>query len=400
MKVEQIYEIVNSLTQQVTGKSDLVATDLSNIVDVGVETFDNTSVDNYVRKLVDHIGKVIFVNRPYQGNAPSIQMDGWEYGAVLEKIDCDIPDAEMNPTWGLTDGQTYNQDVFTAPKNVTAKFWADKVTFQVSFSFADDQVKSAFSNVTQLNAFFSMIYTKIEMSFTIKLDSLIRMTISNLIGGTLYKDYEDIGYGDSSKIRSVNLLFLYNKTFGTELTAAKCLFDLEFIKFAARQIKLISSHLKDPSYVFNVGGKLRHTPKDRQRIILLDQFAESANVYLQSDTFHNEFVKLPDADIISYWQGTGESGYEFDDVSQIHINLTNPTDDKSTVEINAKGILGTIFDKEAAAVNCYNRRVTNHYNGLGEFTNFWYKMDAQYFNDFNENCIVFFVADPTPDVGG
>ena len=397
MKVTQIYEIVNSLTEQVTGKADLVATDLSNIVDVGKEVFDATSVDNYVRKLVDHIGKVVFVNRPYAGNAPSIQMDGWEYGAVLEKIDCDIPDAEANSTWNLQDGTTYNQDVFHAPVGVTVKFWNKRVTFQVPFSFADDQVKSAFSNATQLNAFFSMIYTKIETSFTIKLDSLIRSTIVNLIAGTLHADYpSDSGYGDSTHVRSINLLLKYNNKFGTTLTAAKALFDLDFLKFAAREMKLASSHLKDPSYQFNVGGKIRHTPQSEQRIILLDQFAESANVYLQSDTFHNEFVKFPTADIISFWQGVGDAGYEFEDVAKIHVNITDPTeDDSSTVEIAVSGILGTIFDKQAAAVNCFNRRVTNHYNGLGEFTNFWYKMDAQYFNDFNENCIVFFIADKT-----
>lgn len=395
MKVTQIYEIVNSLTGQVTGKADIVATDLSNIVDIGRETFDATSCDNYVRKLVDHIGKLVFVNRPYSGNAPSLQMDGWEYGAVLEKIDCDIPDAEENPSWKLENGQTYNQDKFTAPANVTVKFWSKKVTFQVPFSFADDQVKSAFSNATQLNAFFSMIYTKIETSFTIKLDSLIRSTIVNLIASTLHTDYPDNSeYNASSHVRAINLLYLYNQKFGTSLTVEKCLFDLDFIKFACREIKLVSSHLKDASYQFNIGKRLRHTPQSEQRIILLDQLAESANVYLQSDTFHNEFVKFPSADIISFWQGTGENGYDFADVSSIHVNITDPANPtgSASVEVTAGGIIGTIFDRQAAAVNCFNRRVTNHYNGLAEFTNFWYKMDAQYFNDLNENCIVFFVA--------
>lgn len=399
MQVQQVYNIVNSLTQQVLGETAIVATDLSNIVDIGTKTFDATSTDNYVRKLVDHIGKMVFVNRPYTGRAPSVVMDGWEYGAVLEKIDCDIPEAESNPTWNLTDGSTYNQDVFNAPTNVTVRFWSKRVTFQVPFSFADEQVKSAFSNVTQLNAFFSMIYTKIETSFTIKLDALIMSTIGNLIAGTLWKDYEDTGYGDASHVRSINLLYMYNQQFGTTLKAAECLHDLDFIKFAALQTKLISQHMKDASVLFNVGGRVRHTPQDMQKIILLDQFAEAANVYLQSDTYHNEFTKLPNADIVSHWQAVGTNGYAFADVSEIHYNITDPDNPTSgsTVEVTCGGILGCIFDRDAVAVNCYNRRVTNHYNGLGEFTNFWYKMDAQYFNDFNENCVVFFVADPTAE---
>lgn len=400
MKMTQVYDIVNSMTQQVLGDSAVVETDLSNIVDIGKATFDATSTDNYVRKLVDHIGKVVFVDRPYAGRAPSLQMDGWEYGAVLEKIDCGIPEAETNPTWNLQNGQTYNQDVFNAPTDIVVKFFSDRVTFQVPFSFADEQVKSAFSNATQLNAFFSMIYSKIEMSFTIKLDSLIMSTVDSLIAGTVYADYEGNAVGDSSHIRSINLLYLYNQKFGTNLTADMCLTDLKFLEFAALNIKLASNHLTMASTMFNVGGRVRHTPRSMQKIILLDQFAESSNVYLRSEVFHNEFVKLPEADIVSYWQGAGLAGFDFDDVTAIDVKIKNPiksdTGDPDTVTVSMNGILGCIFDRDAAGVNCFKRRVTNHYNGLGEFTNFWYKMDAQYFNDFNENCIVFFVANPTP----
>lgn len=398
MRVEQVFEIVNSLTEQVTGKSGLVKTDLSNVVDVGTATFDAASVDNYVKKLVDHIGKVVFVNRPYSGRAPKLLMDGWEYGSVLEKIDSDIPDAESNPKWGLEDGQTYNQDKFTEPKGVEARFWNKRVTFQVPFSFADDQVKSAFSNAGQLNAFFSMIHEKIETSFTIKNDALIMSNLGNYMAGTLYDEYKNTGYGTKSGRRAINLLKLYNAKFGTTLTSAKCLTDLAFIKFAALQIKLMSKHLGDATRQFNIGGKLRHCAVDRQRIVMLDQFAESANIYLQSDTFHNEFVKLPEADQVSHWQSIGQGNYEFEDVSSVHFNIKDPADLKTDVEVRASGILATIFDKEGCAVNNFNRRVTNHYNGLGEFSNFWYKMDAQYFNDYNENCVVFFVADDTSNL--
>ena len=78
MKVEQIYEIVNSLTQQYIGESQVVETDLSNVVDIGKSVMDLSRLDNYVRSLVDHIGKVVFVNRAYRGKTPSLYMDGWE----------------------------------------------------------------------------------------------------------------------------------------------------------------------------------------------------------------------------------------------------------------------------------------------------------------------------------
>ena len=122
MQVKQIYTLMNTVTGEILGKTDLVQEDLSNIVDVGTELFDATSVDNYVKSLVNHIGKVIFVDRKYSGNVPSMLMDGWEFGSVLEKISADLPNATENESWDLVDGQEYKQDIFYKP-SVSAKFF-------------------------------------------------------------------------------------------------------------------------------------------------------------------------------------------------------------------------------------------------------------------------------------
>lgn len=381
MQVQQIYEIVNSITKEAVGDSVVVEEDLSNVVSVGTTILDNMSVDNYVKKLINHIGKVIFVNRPYSGRAPSVRMDGWEYGSILEKIDSDIPEAEQNPKWQLQDGQTYDQDKFTAPKGVQATFWNDRTTFQVPFSFADDQVKESFSSVTQLNAFFSMIYTKIDTAFTIAEDQLIMQTINNFTANVL---------SGGNAAQKVNLLSMYNTKFGTTLTAAKAIVEPEFIRFAALQLRLYSRRLTNASKLFNMGKRLRHTPVDLQHIVMLDEFADAADIYLQSDTFHDDMTKLPKAEKVSFWQGSGET-YAFEDISSINLIPSSKT--PATVAVTQSGILAVIFDHEALGVNNFNKRVTNHYNGLAEFVNNWYKEDAQYFNDFNENFIVFYIAD-------
>ena len=383
MKVSQIYSIVNQITQEVLGQTDLsVAEDLTNIVDVGNAIFDATSVDNYVRKLIDHIGKVVFVNRPYSGRAPSVLMDGWEYGAGLEKIDAGVPDAEANPHWALENGQEYKQDIYTAPTDITVTFWKDKVTFQVKLSVSEDLVKGSFSNATQLNAFFSMIYTKIDTKFTISLDGLIMATINN---------FSAVTYLDGAPLRSINLLHNYktNVNPSSQITAATCLYDLDFLKYASKQISLFSKRMTNASTLFNHGGRVRHTPVDLQKIVMLDDFVQSAAMYLQADTFHDSFVSLPNADQVSYWQGTGRS-YDFSDISQINVQVKYNGESR-TVQLS--GIICVIFDREALGVSNMNRRVTNHYNAPGEFINNWYKMDAQYFNDFNENFILFYVQD-------
>lgn len=67
MEVNQIYELINKVSGEVLGKTDIVQEDLTGIDGFGKEVLNQSAVDNYVKSLVNHIGKVIFVNRPYAG---------------------------------------------------------------------------------------------------------------------------------------------------------------------------------------------------------------------------------------------------------------------------------------------------------------------------------------------
>ena len=385
MKVNQIYEIINDVTKEVLGeKSITVAEDLSNIVDVGKEILNGTDIDNYVKSLVDHIGRVIFVNRKYSGGAPSVLMDGWEFGSILEKITADLPEATENESWELENGTSYDPNIFYQPK-VSAKFFNNKITFEIPMSFTEKQVKSSFSSREQLNGFVSMLYNAIDRSMTIKIDSLIMRTINNFIGETLHSEYPDSSYATKSTVKAVNLLYLYNAEKGTKLTADKCLTDTEFIKYSSYMMKLYVSRLGKASTLFNIGKKDRFTPKDMLHIVLLDNFASASDVYLQSDTFHKELTEFPNHETVPFWQGSGEN-YSFTDVSTIDIKTSgnNP--------IKATGILGVMFDRDSLGVTNLDRRVTSQYNAKAEFFNNWFKFDAGYFNDMNENFVVFFVA--------
>ena len=390
MQVKQIYKLLNDVTKEVLGSTELVNEDLTGLVDLGTEVFNQNAVDNYVKSLVNHIGKVIFVNRPYSGKIPSVLMDSWEFGSVLEKINADIPEAEENKTWDLVDGQAYSQDVFHKPV-VTAKFFNSKVTFEVPVSITERQVKESFSNSEQLNAFLSMIYNAVEKAITIKTDALIMRTINNMIGETLIADATAFGgagsedYTSASTARCVNLLKLYNTQKGTTLTADKAITDPDFIKFASYTIGLYSDRLASISSVFNIGGKARFTPKENLHIVLLSDFEKAAKTYLYADSYNKDQVLLPNAETIPFWQGSGKK-YDFDSVAHINIKETNGT----SVEIN--GVLGVMFDRDALGVCNLDRRVTTNYNAKAEFFNNYYKFDAGYFNDTNENFVVFFVA--------
>lgn len=396
MNVKQIYTLINSVSGEVLGKTDIVTEDLTGIVDLGEEVFNQNAVDNYVKSLVNHIGKVIFVNRPYAGKVPSVLMDAWEFGSVLEKISADVPKAEENDTWNLTDGTSYDQDVFHKP-TVTAKFFNSKVTFEVPVSITERQVKESFSNAAQLNGFISMIYAAVEKSMTIKADALIMRTINNMIAETVLADAQAFGakaagemtgadLASASTARCVNLLKLYNDKTGstTKLTAAKAITDPDFIRFASYVMGTYADRMQSISTVFNVGGKERFTPKDMLHVVLLSDFAKAAQTYLYSDTFNRGDVLLPQAETVPFWQGSGQN-YEFASTGNINIKESGG----KAVEIS--GVLGVMFDRDALGVCNLDRRVTTNYNAKAEFFNNYYKFDAGYFNDTNENFVVFFI---------
>ena len=386
MEVKQIYNLVNTITNEVLGSS-IVKEDLSNVVDVGNSIFNASKVDNYVKSLVNHIGRVIFVDRVYNGSVPSVLMDSWEFGSVLEKISCDLPTATENESWDLVDGQTYNPNVFYKP-TVSVKFYNSKTTFEIPLSFTEMQVKESFSNAEQLNGFLTMLYNSVEKSMTIKLDSLIMRTINNMIGETINHDIPNSSdYSTTSTIKAVNLLKLYNDSHSTTITANKCLDNPDFIRYATYIISVYGERITKISNLFNIGGKDRFTPKDVLRCVLLADFKKASEVFLKSDLYNEQYATLPDSDTVPYWQGSG-ANYAFSDITKIHIQLASD----NTKEIEIGGILGVMFDRDCLGVSNLNRRVTTNYNPKAEFYTNFYKFEAGYFNDMNENFVVFFVA--------
>ena len=391
MKVTQLHELVNVATKETLGTETVVNEDLSNIVDIGKEIINTDNVDNFVKKLVNHIGKVVFVNRAYKGGVPSVLMDSWEYGSILEKISADLPQATENATWELENGKDYSPDVFYKP-SVSAKFFNSLTTFEIPLSFTEKQVKESFSSKEQLNGFISMLQTSVENAITIKFDSLIMRTINNMIAGTLANDLDADKDGvlnfANGTLRAVNLLqgFNANRAVADKVTVATAFSNADFIKYATYQIGLVSERMARMSTLFNVGGKERFTPKDYQRIVMLSDFLASSEIYLLADTQNADKAKLPqNIDTVPYWQGSGKA-YDYSDVSRINVKTA------SGQTVNATGVIGCIFDKDALGVTNLDRRVTTNYNPKAEFYTNFYKFDAGFFNDLNENFVVFYIA--------
>lgn len=380
MKITQIKDLVNSSLKEVDGTSILLKEDLSNVVDVGKDILDKDDIDNFVKKLVDRVGKTVFNNRVYQGSAPSVLMDAWEYGSVVEKVDADMPNVEENDSWNLQDGKSYDQDIFYQPK-VSAKFFNSKVTFDIPMSFTKMQVKSAFNSANELNSFISMLMTKVQNAMTVHLDGLIMKTINNFTAQVI---------NSNKGLQVVNLLKGYNDQTGQTLTSAKALTDPNFIKYANLMINTYRSRISQMSTLFNVGGVHKFTPRENQHLVILSDLASASKVYLESDTYNQQNVQLgSNYDTVPYWQGSGTS-YAFTDTSSIDVAIK---DGASTKEVKKSGILGVLFDTSALGVSCQNPRTTTAVNARAEFYTNFNKYDAMYYNDLNENFVVFMVED-------
>lgn len=394
MKITQLHTLINAVTQEVLGETAVVAEDLSNVVDIGKTIVDSDNVDNYVKRLVNHIGKVVFQNRLYAGGVPSVLMDSWEYGSILEKVSADLPQATVNETWALEDKKDYSPDVFYKP-SVSAKFFNSKVTFEIPMSFTEIQVKESFSSKEQLNGFISMLTTSVENAMTVKLDALIMRTINNMAAETLVSELNTADAGDpvvldttKTGVQAVNLFKLYidSGVIGAGgLTKDNALTDPDFIRFATYQISMYSDRMTKISTLFNVEKAERFTPSDLQHIVLLSDFAKASETFLASNTQNAEMVALPKHETVPYWQGSGV-GYTFDDVSNINVKTA------SKVDVNVTGIVGVIFDRDALGVSNLDRRVTTNYNPRAEFYTNFYKFDAGYYNDLSENFVVFFIG--------
>ena len=378
MKAKQIATILTEMYHETTGESAVVQEDLSGVIDGGMTlaelgaTLTAGGVDNYVKSLIDRIGKVIFRDTPvYNRIVPSIAVDGFEYGSVLEKIRCEVPDYEENKAWALVKGQTYDPFVFNPP-TAEVVFYNNKEVFEIDISITEKQVKESFNSAMEMSRFFAIIENRILFKMHLASDMLAKRILNRLMAEKLTTDNN-----------VVKLLTLYNTANGTDLTAEKAIVNADFLKFANQQIMLYSDYIANPSMLYNNAGYVTVTPKDRQKLVVLSQYERNSEVFMQSDTYHDELVKLQGFETIPYWQGTGNnSSMPLSEISKINVK-------DGTTEVTGNYIIACLFDKNACAL--YNKvlETTSQYNAKGRFTNYFHQFEASTMYDASENCVVF-----------
>lgn len=397
MKITQIATCLNNVINELqiggtVAEYPALASDLSNIVDVGKEVLDYTGVsnenyDSFIRKMIDQVGKVIFVDRTYTSQAPDILKDGWEYGSILQKARCELKDAQDNATWDIfnypkTGGDAYPDPFELSPPDVSAKFYNSKVTYEVPITLVDYQLREAFRSASDMARFIAMIENRIRMKKTLCNDGLIMQTIANLIAQRL---------NGTNTATKVFLLDDYNTLMGLTgadaLTVTTCRQDAGFLRYAASTIMKYKKYLAAASQMYNGGEYVTFTPADKLKFITVADFAKDMETNLYSGTYHDEFVKLEGYEEVAFWQ---------DAKNRMKIDTYIDVDGTPT-QVTNTNVVAVLFDDEAAAVCNQNDRVTSIYNPRGEYTNYFYKWDALYMVDTLENAVVFALTDESDE---
>ena len=409
MKITQIATALNNVinelqvgAQTVDGitVTPQVKEDLSNIVDVGkdVTKFTGGSSDNFdsfVGKLIDQVGKMTFVDRVYTSQAPDIMVDDWTYGSIMMKVRCELPDAQDNATWQLSQyaagamSDNYPDPFELSPPDVEAKFYNTKTTYEVPITLCQVQLEQAVRSASDMQRLIAMIENRVQVKRTLCNDGLIMQTITNLMAGVIQ---------ENSGNRVIDLLGLYNagpNAGGTALTAAKALSDSDFLKFATATMTKYKKYLAKASTRYNSGDYVTFTPADRLKFIVVADFAKDVESYLYSGTYHEEFVKMDGYEEVADWGCSGTDADRF----KLFKYLGAAPDGTAIPPtlVTADYVVGIMFDEYGAVCANRNDRVTSIYNPRGEYTNFFYKWDAAYINDWMENAVVFTLGTPSVD---
>lgn len=390
MKVKQIASIMNDVFSELIGDS-IIEEDLRNIVSVGQIITSSTqfgdNFDNYCGSIVDKVGKVVLVDRVYRAKDLGIWADSWEYGSALEKIRCDIGDYEDNCEWDLTTqgtaGLDYNENIQAHveelfkfyPANVQAKYYNSKVTFKTVISIARKQLKSAFDSASNMARFIGMIENRVMSKMEIGRDQLQRRALVNLMA-------HNIHLGATSP-KCVDLKAEFEAAGGTTITNFQAaLKDPDFLRFVAKRITMDRELMTEPSIAYSDGNFYNHTPIKDSRLIVLADLDAGLKFNLYGDTYNEQFVKLENYKTIPFWQSTA-NGNNIGTRSRIYV--TDSEGDK----INQPAVLGVLFDRTAVMVCNEEPEVRTQYNADGNFTNFFHCYDCSYYNDFDENSVVY-----------
>lgn len=413
---QDCYQIMNLIARQATGQSSLQATDASSFVSVG-ETVLATGMENVFNALNIVLNRLIVASRPY--SAKLRLMDAETSGVYSNRVrkvsffskDA-LPDGAHNTQLytnladGFTNGQ--NPDGNGDPQS-TKSMWEQHQAMPYEVNFAGSsvwqdcitqyevQVQAAFRDQAEFARFVAGYMTEHANDIEQQREAFNRMTLLNKIGMTY--DMANIMPGSVK-----NLTKEFNDFYGTAYTSAqlRSTYLKEFLAFMVATIKEDSDFLTERSAMNHfaatktVGGVsysiLRHTPRDRQRLMLFSPLFRKAEALVLPEIFNPNYLDIDrQYEPITYWQS---------ELQREAINVTpavfDPSDgtQKAGAAVALDYVVGLLYDVDGMMTDFqleYSASTPLEARKL--FRNVWNTFQRNAINDPTEKTILYIMAD-------
>lgn len=384
--INQVYELLNQVTAEAATPIQTTVADLTGLISLGNELKNSpTKRDDWFQALSDRIGRTVIDTRPYRRNKLGMTYETFDFGCILQKIYTMPITATKNEEWGVENNTDYSP--FIVHKTTTLqKLFSGLDTWRFEFTTPSTQLFSAFTSGEAMNAFISSIFEAVSVSQEMYLENMERLVYANFIAEKLLYAASTGAKG----IHRIDPLQEYNAAHNNAFTTVEAaLENADFWKYFCTRLGKLLKYMQTIGTTFNTEDYYRHTPEERVRVTLLTEIAESFPVYLQSDTFHDELVKLPYYQEIPFWQGQGTS-FSFTDVSALNMVTS------SGQSFAQSGIVGLIADMDAIGMMIDKPNQEAIWNPRIRGTHHFNSANVSYFNNLSENAFVITLTAPTP----
>lgn len=379
LQITDVYQILNSLHTQATGRSALAPTNTSEFVSMATATLA-VGTDPVYNALMQMVGRTIFAVRPYDRKF-DISMDDATFGAIKRKISyADKPIQAASAAWNPQDGQAVDHYIINKADPVEMRYYGSAV-YQDSTTIFEEQLKVAFTGPEQLGSFVSNQMTTMSNKWEQWLEEMNRATVTNFMAAK---------YAANNGV--VHLLTEYNAEAGLNLTKQDIYKPdnvAPFFRWVRARINTLGRLMAERSGEFqvNLTGKNvnRHTPYAFQRYYISAAALDKIKAMVNSVTYHDEPLAYADVRGVSYWQAIKTPDSIQVTPSSIDANGAVTTEDPQAVS----DIFGLMFDRDAIGSNVYLYRVANTpLNARGLYYNTWLNARLQYMNDLTEKGII------------
>lgn len=400
LSFEQLSTVLTAITNQATGVNNIAPIDTASFVTVAQMAL-KTGYDPLTTAISQVLSRTIFSVRPYTRKFKGLNVSNQRYGNHVRKLLTIDKPFEDDDRLKLVDGESIDQYKVNKPKVLQTNFYGAN-QYQKSVTIYKDQLDCAFSSPDEFASFISMVMQNASDMIEQAHEETARATINNLISG-IYAAETTEGTGNTMAKsnggkRAINLLSLYNKTNGG-LLGVSDIFKAEnfesFVKFAFSTINTLADLMTDRNTLFSSQltnyTVIRHTPKDRMKFYLYTDLVNKINSEVYSSVFNPDFLKFVDFERVNFWQ----SALNPSQIQNKPVMLNKDGTLNTVGNTNIGNVFGVLFDEEAAGYTTVNEwSQPTPFNARGGYYNqFWHFTD-RYWNDFTENAIVFYVADP------